>query len=98
MSAHVALSARLVAKPGKEEEVAKFLADALPLAQKEPATLDWFALRFSKSEFGIFDTFTDDAGRKAHLSGQIATALMNQADQLFAQPPQIEQVDLIAAK
>ena len=94
----VALLARLVAKPGKEEEVAAFLTSALPLAQAEPATVAWFALRLSKSEFGIFDAFEDDAGRKAHLNGPIAAALMSKASELLAEPPRIEQVDLLAAK
>lgn len=94
----VALLARLVAKPGKEEEVAAFLASALPLAENEPATTVWFALRFSKTEFGIFDAFPDDTGRKAHLNGPIAAALMAKAGELLAQPPVIEQVDLLAAK
>jgi quinol monooxygenase YgiN len=94
----VALLARLVAKPGKEEEVAAFLAGALPLAQSEPATIVWFALRLSKSEFGIFDAFPDDAGRKAHLNGPIASALMAKAGELLAEPPQIQPVDLLASK
>src|SRR5271155_5786108 len=72
----VALLARLVAKPGREEEVAAFLASALPLAQAERATVVWFAVRLSKSEFGIFDAFPNDAGRQAHLGGPIAAALM----------------------
>jgi quinol monooxygenase YgiN len=50
------------------------------------------------STFGIFDAFRDEAGRKAHLSGPIAAALMANATQLLAQPPQIEEVDLLAAK
>ncbi|HEY4120075.1 MAG TPA: antibiotic biosynthesis monooxygenase [Byssovorax sp.] len=94
----VALLARLVAKPGKEEEVGAFLAGALPLAQQEAATTVWFALRLSKSEFGIFDAFPDDAGRKAHLDGPIAAALMAKAGELLAKPPTIEQVDVLAAK
>jgi quinol monooxygenase YgiN len=94
----VALLARLVAKPGKEEEVASFLKSALPLAQAELATIVWFALRLSKNEFGIFDAFPDDAGRKAHLNGPIATALMAKASELLAEPPRIEQVDLLAVK
>jgi quinol monooxygenase YgiN len=94
----VALLARLVAKPGKEEEVAAFLSSALPLAQAEPSTTVWFALRLSKSEFGIFDAFPDEAGRAAHLSGPIAQALMAKADELLASPPKIERVDLLAAK
>ena len=94
----VALLVRLIAKPGKEEEVAGFLSSALPLAQAEPATVAWFALRISKSEFGIFDAFEDDAGRKAHLNGPIAAALMSKAAELLAEPPKIEQVDLLATK
>jgi quinol monooxygenase YgiN len=94
----VALLVRLVAKPGKEEEVAAFLSSALPLAQAEPATIVWFALRLSKSEFGIFDAFPDEAGRAAHLNGPIAAALMAKAGELLAEPPKIEQVSLLAAK
>ncbi len=94
----VALLARLVAKPGKEEEVSAFLASALPLAQAEAATIVWFALRLSKSEFGIFDAFPDDAGRRAHLNGPIAAALMAKAGELLSEPPKIEPVDLLAAK
>ena len=94
----VGLLVRLVAKPGKEAVVAEFLAGALPLAQAEPATLTWFALRLSHSEFGIFDAFPDDAGRKAHLNGPIAAALMAHAAELLSEPPKIENVDVLAAK
>ena len=94
----VALFVRLYAKPGKEAEVEKFLAGALPLAQGEAKTPVWFALKFGKGEFGIFDAFADESGRKAHLSGPIAAALMARAGELLAQPPKIEQVDLLASK
>jgi quinol monooxygenase YgiN len=94
----VGLQLRLVAKPGKEEEVAAFLASAVPLAQAEAATQVFFALRLSQNEFGIFDAFPDDAGRKAHLNGPIAAALMAKAGELLAEPPRIEQIDLLAAK
>src|SRR5262249_6390960 len=94
----VALLARLVAKPGKEEEVAAFLSGALPLAQAEEKTIVWFALRLSKSEFGVFDAFPDDAGRKAHLSGPIPAPLMEKAGQLLAEPQKIDNVDPLAAK
>ena len=94
----LALFVRLHAKPGKEAELEKFLAGALPLAQGESRTPVWFALKFGKSEFGIFDAFADESGRKAHLSGPIAAALMARAGELLAQPPKIEQVDLLASK
>jgi len=94
----VGLLVRLVAKAGQEETVGNFLAGALPLAQAEAGTVTWFAIRLSKSEFGIFDAFPDEAGRKAHLNGPIAAALMAKASELLAEPPRIEQVDVLAAK
>ena len=94
----VALLARLQAKPGKEAEVAQLLTSALPLANAESATAVWFALKLGPSTFGIFDAFADDAGRQAHLAGQIAAALMAKAPELLAQPPTIEPADVLAAK
>jgi quinol monooxygenase YgiN len=92
------LLARLEAKPGKEAEVEALLRSAVGLANEEPATVHWFALRIGTSTFGVFDTFADEAGRKAHLEGRIAAALMAKAPELLASPPVIEQVDLIAVK
>jgi quinol monooxygenase YgiN len=94
----VGLFARLQAKPGKEADVARFLESGLALANQESATTVWFALRFGPATFGIFDAFADDAGRKAHLAGQIAAALMAKAPELLAEAPKIEQVDVLAAK
>jgi len=92
------LLARLEAKPGKEKAVADFLASALPLAENEPATTAWFAIRLGPSTFGIFDVFPDESGREAHLSGPIAAALMAKASELLAKPPSIEKLDVLAAK
>ena len=94
----VALAVKLEAKSGKEAEVEKFLRDGLSIVQQEPATTAWFALRFGQTTFGIFDAFPDEAGRQAHLSGQVAAALMQRAPELLAQPPSIEKVDVLAAK
>jgi len=94
----LALYVRLEAKPGKENEVADFLRQALPLVQQEQGTTAWFALQIAPTTFGIFDTFEDESGRQAHLSGQIAAALKQKATELFAQPPNIEKVDVLAAK
>jgi len=94
----VALLVRLEAKPGKEADVESFLRGGLALVREEPATTAWFALRLGPSTFGIFDAFPDEAGRQAHLAGRVAAALMAQASELLAQPPSIEQVDVLAAK
>ena len=98
MTSKLAILVRLEAKPGKEEALANFLKSALPLAQAEAGTIAWFALKLGPTTFGIFDTFPDDNGRKAHLSGEIAKALFAKADELLAQPPAIEMVDILAAK
>ncbi|HUE15636.1 MAG TPA: antibiotic biosynthesis monooxygenase [Planctomycetaceae bacterium] len=95
---NVALFVQLEAKPGKEADVESFLRGGLSVVQKEPATTAWFALRLGPSTFGIFDAFPDEAGRKAHLSGELARALKEKAAQLFVQPPTIEKVDVLAAK
>ncbi|HCS05547.1 MULTISPECIES: putative quinol monooxygenase [Pseudomonas] len=94
----VALFVRLEAKPGKEKEVERFLLSGLPLVEEEPATTAWFGIRLGPSTFGIFDAFPDEAGRQAHLSGKVAAALMANAAELFAEPPSIEKVDVLAAK
>jgi quinol monooxygenase YgiN len=94
----VGVLARLRAKPGKENDVAKLLEGALPAAQAERQTTVWFALKIGPREFGIFDAFADESGRKAHLSGAIAAALMAKAPELLSEPPQLEQVDVLAAK
>jgi quinol monooxygenase YgiN len=93
-----ALLVRLEAKPGKEAEVESFLNSGLALVEEEPATTAWFAIRTGATTFGIFDAFPDEEGRQAHLSGKVAAALMAKASELLAQPPAIEQVDVLAAK
>ena len=93
-----ALLARVEAKPGKENDVENFLKGALPLAQKEPGTRTWYSWKIDSKTFGIFDTFDDEAGRTAHLSGEIAKALMANADTLLAKPPVIEKLEILGAK
>ena len=90
----LALFVRLEAKPGQEAALADFLASALPLANAESGTTAWFALKFGPSTFGVFDAFADEAGRQAHLNGQIAAALMANAATLLSSPPNIEKVEL----
>src|SRR5262249_28459626 len=94
----VGLLATLVAKPGKEEEVAALLSSGLELANQEARTIVWFAFRVDARTFGIFDAFGGEEGRAAHLSGPIASALMAKAPELLAETPKIERVDLLAAK
>jgi quinol monooxygenase YgiN len=89
---------RLEAKSGKEEELAAFLRQGLELAQRETTTPVWFALRLGGGSFAIFDAFADETGRQAHLNGAIAKALMAQAPNLLAEPPVIQQLEVVGAK
>ena len=93
-----ALLARMEARPGKEQDVLAFVKGALPIVQEEPATVRWYGWQIGPSTFGIFDTFETEDGRKAHLAGKVAAALMANAGTLLAKDPVIEMVDLLAVK
>lgn len=94
----LALWAELEAKPGKERDVEQFLKIGATLAEKEPQTHSWYAVKTGPSSFGVLDTFADEAGRNAHLTGEIAKALFAKADELFAKPPAIHKIEVLAAK
>jgi quinol monooxygenase YgiN len=94
----VGLWVRMEAKPGKEPDVQRFLESGRGLVDEEPDTVAWFAARLGPSTFAIFDVFPDDAGRQAHLNGKVAAALMEQAGELFSEPPSIEPADVLAVK
>ena len=94
----LAIWAYLKAKPGKEQELEAFLKSALPLAQAEPGTTTWYALKIGQGAYGIFDTFADAAARDAHLHGEIAKALFSKAEELLDGPPDIDQPEILAVK
>ncbi|KQV66353.1 hypothetical protein [Rhizobium sp. Root1220] len=92
----VAIYVELKAKAGKEDEVAAFLKSAQGLLDHEPLTVAWFAVRFDRSTFGIFDAFDGEEGRQAHLNGSIASALVAKYDELFDGPLEIKQPEVLA--
>jgi quinol monooxygenase YgiN len=96
--AKFALYGELKAKPGKEAEVEAFLKQGAAMARNERGTLAWFAIKEDDGVYGIFDTFDDEAGRNAHLNGEIAKALMAKASDLFSEPPKIHKIDILAEK
>ena len=93
-----ALLLRLEAKPGKEQDVADFLTNALPQAIAEERTISWHALQIGPSTFGVFDTFETEEGRNAHIHGEIAKELIARIPELLASMPVLEKVDLLAVK
>jgi quinol monooxygenase YgiN len=94
----LALFARLEAIPGKAAEAEAFLHAALAMANDEPTTPIWFALKLSPTTFGVFDAFHDEAGRQRHLSGPIAQALMAKGPELFVGQLNIESIEVLGLK
>ena len=92
------LLVRLEAQNGRDDEFETFLRSAVPLVRAEPGTIAWFAVRFGRSEYGIFDVFPDDAGRQAHLAGAVAVALRKEGGRLLASEPRIERLRVLASK
>src|ERR1700693_4072263 len=91
----IGLLVTLEARSGKEADAEAFIKSAQPLALNEKATLKWYAIKIGPGKFGIFDTFANEAGRNAHPTGEIAKALGERANELFASPPQVEKVEIL---
>jgi quinol monooxygenase YgiN len=89
---------RMHAKQGKEAAVQDFLHSTLPLVQEEPSTVAWFAVRFGRSDYGIFGVFPDDTARDAHLAGPVTAALKQRAGDLFDGEPRIQKFEVLADK
>ena len=96
--AKLALYVRLIPKAGKESELEAFLKQGAEMARKEPGTERWFAIKEDDGAYSIFDTFADEAGREAHLNGEIAKALMAKSSELLAEAPQISKISILAEK
>jgi quinol monooxygenase YgiN len=88
----------LKAKPGKEADVEAFLKQGASMANNEPDTVTWYGLKIAPGMYGVFDTFSDEAGRDAHLTGEIAKALMANAPDLFSNEIKIETMEILASK
>jgi quinol monooxygenase YgiN len=93
-----ALLVRLDAKPGMEAAIEEVLTTAVSAVRQESATRAWFAFKFGRGEYGIFDAFPDDAGREAHLRGAVAATLETRTEELFSRAPHIEHLEVLASK
>jgi quinol monooxygenase YgiN len=93
----IGLLVTLEARRGKEADAEAFLKSAQSLALDEKGTLKWYAIKLGPAKFGIFDTFANEGGRNAHLTGEIAKALGARANDLLAAPPQVEKVEVLAS-
>src|SRR5215831_18544786 len=83
----IGLLVTLEAQQGKEADAEVFLKSAQPLALDEEATLKWYAIKLAPGKFGIFDTFANEAGRTAHLAGEIAKAFWRARQRIIRGSP-----------
>ena len=88
----------LKAKEGKEEAAEAVLKQGGTMANNEPFTVKWYGVKIAPGLYGVFDTFADEAGRDAHLTGEIANALMANAPDLFSNEIKIEKMEILASK
>jgi quinol monooxygenase YgiN len=96
--AKYALYVQLKAKPGKAAEVEAFLKQGAQMAKAEKGTVTWYGIKEDEGAYAVFDTFDDEAGRDAHLNGDIAKALMAKAPELFSNKLEIHRIAVIADK
>ena len=96
--AKLAIWVMLKAKPGKEADVEAFLKQSAVMSKDEAQTVNWYGVKMGPGMYGVFDTFDDEAGRDAHLNGEIARALMANASELFSNEIRIEKMEILADK
>jgi quinol monooxygenase YgiN len=94
----VAVWVEMEARPGKADELEELLKAAAPIAQNEPETVTWFAMRLSETRFCIFDTFSGEDGRRRHLEGDLPKRLTEKQGELLVNPVTMQEIAVLAAK
>ncbi|KAK0463233.1 uncharacterized protein EV420DRAFT_1476944 [Desarmillaria tabescens] len=99
--APVGLVIFLKAKPGKADAVRELVfSTVFSFIEEEEKTLIWFGLEYPDTPglFGILDFFTDEEGRKIHMAGKAAQAVLAATDELLTEPADFTEVDVVATK
>ena len=89
---------RMHARQGNDRAVEEFLRSALQLVQDEPDTTAWFAVRFGRGEYGIFEIFPVDSERGSQPTGPVAAALKQRAEELFEAAPRVQNLEVLMEK
>ena len=97
---HKAYYIHLEAKPGKQDELQKFLTDVHAGIDQEPLTGPWFALRYSETTFAIFETFPDAEARHVHDMGPGGRNFLRSdlLAEILAYPAQLYRLDALHGK
>jgi len=94
----VGLLVPLHAKPGKEEDVAKFSKAGMRSSRTSRARSRGLRSASDRPSSQSSTCSRMSRGGRRIFSGTVAEALMAQAPDLFAQPPEIRRADVIASK
>ena len=88
------------AREGREEEVVAMLQDILNCVDGEPAPGPRFGVRFSRTRFGIFETFPDVAGRDAHVAGGGGDVFrdVERMNRILSRPAHVQKIDVLLMK
>jgi hypothetical protein len=89
---------RLPIKSVHMDDAEAFLRGGQEIAEGEPATIAWFAIRFEDGDYGVFDVFPDKKGRRAHLGGEIPRKLALHALPWIGGLPHLRYADILAQK
>jgi quinol monooxygenase YgiN len=93
-----ALLLNFKAKQNGAEAVEAFLRDSRPQVMAEEETTSWFAVRYEEGSYSLFATFADSGGRLKNLVGYVPSQLARQALHLLGSMPDMDMLDVIAAK
>ena len=90
----------LEARPGKEDLLQHFLQDINNGVNQEPLTGPWFALRYSKTTFCIFEAFPDAHARHTHDNGPGGRNFLRSEllKEVLAIPAQLYRLDVLHGK
>ena len=90
----------LEAKPGQEDALQKFLADINAGVDQEPLTGPWFAVRYSKATFGIFEAFPNADARHTHDTGPGGRNFLRSEllHEMLAYPAHLYRLDILHGK
>ncbi len=85
----------LVARDGKQDEVATILGQAIAGVARDALAATWYAYRITNTEFGILETSTVDV---RDLEVHDHPVLRGLTDEHLAAAPRVERFGVVAAK
>ncbi|MCG2592797.1 hypothetical protein LZ009_08370 [Ramlibacter sp. XY19] len=86
------------AREGRQSELERFLRSACDVVEQEAGTAAWYALRLAGGGYALFAVFPDDAQRFTHLTGPVPRALTEQALALLDGVPDMDLLQVLAAR